>query len=70
MSHNEVFNRLKKNFPFYADQTELWFPNGKNSIRLRMKNGQELIFNCDNSNRRIRLETVSSYLAEMKGAKS
>ncbi len=42
MTHNEVYKRFELYFPQYAgaDKVDVWFPNGKNSIRIRQKNKQ------------------------------
>lgn len=45
MLHKEVYKWFKLYFPLYArENVEVWFPNGKNSVRVRQKNGQEFIF--------------------------
>lgn len=45
MSHKDVYAKFELYFPEYAgDKTEIWFPNGKNSIRVRQTNKQEFIF--------------------------
>ena len=43
MTHVKVYEQFKEQFPQYADQAEKWFPNGKNSIRIRITNGLSLI---------------------------
>lgn len=41
MKHKDIY----KWFELYAgDNVAAWFPNGKNSIRIRQTNGQEFIF--------------------------
>lgn len=45
MVHKEVYKQFELYFPLYAGKNvEVWFPNGKNSVRVRQKNGQEFIF--------------------------
>lgn len=45
MVHKEVYKWFELYFPLYAgENVEVWFPNGKNSVRVRQKNGQEFIF--------------------------
>jgi len=52
MKHKDIY----KWFELYAgDNVAAWFPNGKNSIRIRQTNGQEFIF---------------IYNSQMKGGKS
>lgn len=47
----------------------MWFPNGRNSIRIRQKNGQEFIFTY-HSQKDWKFETITSFLNGMKGGKS
>lgn len=42
------------------DLIELWFPNGKGSVRVRLKDRSELIFTYNDS-KRWRLETIESF---------
>lgn len=44
---------------------EMWFPNGKDSIRVKFKNRQELIFTYYSKNY-WRLETRGAFLTDMK----
>lgn len=40
MTHNEVYKWFELYFPLYAgENAATWFPNGKNSIRVRQTNG-------------------------------
>ena len=62
MTHVKVYEQFKEQFPQYADRAEKWFPNGKNSIRIRMINGlylgnPDLIFSY-NGKKNWRLETM------------
>lgn len=69
MLHNEVMKWFELYFPDYAkDKIDVWFPNGKNSIRIRQKNGQEFIFTYYNQ-KDWRFETIASFLKRMKGGK-
>lgn len=69
MSHNEVYKWFELYFPFYSgDKVVMWFPNGKNSIRIRQTNGAEFIFTY-NEKHDWKFETVSSFLKSMKGGK-
>ena len=69
MSHNEVFKMFILYFPGYTgDKVEAWFPNGKNSIRIRQTNKQEFIFTYY-SQKDWRFETVVSFLNGAKGGK-
>jgi hypothetical protein len=45
MTHNEVYEKFKLYFPNYSgERVDCYFPNGKNSIRIRQTNMQEFIF--------------------------
>lgn len=62
MSHNEVYQMFALYFPDYAkDRIKEWFPNGKNSIRIRQKNDQEYIFAYHGPSE-WRFETVDCYI--------
>lgn len=65
MSHDMVYQNFKLMFPQFAVGDVTWFPNGKNSIRIRiaiMK--QQLIFTYDND-LFWKLETMDSFLKAM-----
>lgn len=67
MTHIDVYKRFALYFPNYADKNmDKWFPNGKNSIRVRQANGREFIFTYNNQND-WRLETIKSFLNNAKG---
>lgn len=69
MSHNEIRKWFELYFPSYAgDQTIAWFPNGKNSIRIRQSTGREFIFTYHSATN-WKFETVDSRTA-MKGEKT
>lgn len=62
MSHNEVYKWFELYFPQYSgDKVEVWFPNGKNSIRIRQKNKQEFIFTYNRATD-WKFETITSFL--------
>ena len=62
----KVYCKFKSMFPDMSKYTAVWFPNGRNSIRIRDINRHELIFTyCDENN--WRLETVNEFLKNMKG---
>ena len=64
MPQKEVFNKFKLYFPKFADASEMWFPNGKNSVRVRLNNRKEIVFTF-NSELDWRFETVESFMKSM-----
>lgn len=60
MLHIDVLKRFKKIFPIKDGSIEYWWPNGKNSIRVRLENSVELVLTYL-SNKKWRLETVESF---------
>ena len=66
MTQREVYEWFKTHFPMYAANAEEWFPNGKSSVRIKLRNGQELIMtynSCDDWS----LETLDRFIKRMKG---
>lgn len=61
MTHKEVFKEFANYFPDYAKNSEVWFPTGKNTIRVRLKDKREFIFQYEGMNN-MRFETVKRYL--------
>lgn len=69
MNHVEVLKQFEKRFPdLSGDAVDVWFTNGKNSIRIRQKNGMELIFTF-NKDADWKLETIESSMKTMRGVK-
>lgn len=70
MSHSEVYKWFELYFPEYAgSKVDMWFANGKNSIRVRQTNGEEFVFTYDGK-QDWKLETVKSFLKNMRGRKN
>lgn len=69
MSHNDVYKWFELYFPNYAgDAVDAWFPNGKNSVRVRQKNRQEFVFTFhDRAN--WKFETVGSFMTGLRGGR-
>lgn len=62
MSHNDIYKLFELHMPSYAgEKVELWFPNGRNSIRVRSIGKEEFIFTFNNP-KDWRFETVGSYI--------
>lgn len=69
MAHGDVYKCFELYFPQYAgENVELWFQNGKNSIRVRTTDKREFIFTC-NGKDDWRFETVKSFIKGRKGEK-
>lgn len=56
----DVLKKFKEIFPIKDDNIECWWPNGKNSIRVRLTNHIELVLTYSSS-KKWRLETVDSF---------
>lgn len=65
MVHTEVYKRFNDILPQDSKHVEAWFPNGRNSIRLRMLNKREYVFTYNDS-KDWHFETIKSYLARIE----
>lgn len=68
MTHKDIFKRFTEYFPSYSKEADVWFPAGKNTIRVRLKNKREFIFQYDGPND-MRFETIDLFVERMKGEK-
>lgn len=68
MIHSQIYRYFKECLPDRAKKVTEYFPNGKDSIRIRQANKQEFIFSFNGYNK-WKFETVSQFLADMKGEK-
>lgn len=68
MAHIDVFETFKAYFPNYADNIADWFLNGKNCIRIRLKDGRQFIFTYNNS-KDWKLEAAERYLKNLKSGR-
>lgn len=68
MTYKEVFEKFNHYFPQFADSVETIFPNGKNSVRIRVRYLQDYIFTY-NKEKDWCLETVGSFIKRTKGEK-
>ena len=60
MSYIEVMKKFVEVSRIGEDRIEQWSPNGKGSVRVRLKDRSELIFTYNDS-KRWRLETIESF---------
>lgn len=69
MTHDNVYKKFKECFIPNADELlECWYPNGKNSIRVRPKGKgakYDMIFTY-HSDLNYKFETINSYLNSIK----
>ena len=66
MTHTDLFKMFKTFFPLYAEMAKEYFPNGKNSIRVRMDGiNKDYIFTFHDKND-WKFETVNSFLKNNK----
>ena len=66
MKHVEIYEKYKEMFPELAIHIEDWFPNGKDSIRVRVKSGSDFVFTYHNWTDWC-YETVDSFIRKLKG---
>lgn len=69
MAHRDVWKIFKQIFPMYAEKATEWFPNGKDSIRIRIDEVHTDFIFTFHSNKDWRFETVNSFLKTNKGEK-
>lgn len=65
MTHKDVVANLRRQFPQYANNIKVWFPNGNNSVRFRQDDGTEYMFTY-NSPKDWRFETSCKYAKERR----
>lgn len=66
MLHEEVYKQFKKQFPQYSKWTTDWFPNGKDSVRIRMgSSANDFVFTY-HSMTDWRFETADSFINGLK----
>lgn len=66
MSHEKVYEWFESYFSQYSKYVVEWFPNGRNSIRVRQSNGHDFIFTFYEHNDWC-FETVDSFIKRLKG---
>ena len=68
MLHTEVFDKYKKVFYREVPNIDVWHPNGFNSIRIRLKTGEEYIFSFVND-RMWSMETLDNFIKSLTNNK-
>lgn len=68
MVHSDIFKYFKDCLPACAEETDEYFPSGKNTIRVRQKNRQDFIFQY-NGPKAWKFQTIDQFIADMKGDK-
>lgn len=63
MTHLSILEYFRSMFPLFCKQVKIWFPNGKNSIRVRDNAGFDYVF-AYNDKYDWRLETIKSFKKE------
>ena len=66
MAHNNVFTVFKDKFGEISSRVTAWFPSGKDCVRIRFADRNELMFTY-HSEKDWCLESVNSYISKMKG---
>lgn len=68
MTHNQVLDIFKKCYPIEDDMVLCWFPNGKNSVRIRFANKVELVFTYKSS-KEWTIETRDAFINRINNEK-
>lgn len=66
MTHTAVLEKFKQMFPIYFEGATIWFPNGRNSIRVRQPDHKDLVFTYNKSSDWA-LETCDRFIMRLKG---
>lgn len=66
MLHDDVYNCFTLYFPQISKHVIEWFPNGRNSVRVRRCDNQDFIFTYHDKNNWC-FETVDSFIERLKG---
>ena len=66
MTHEDLYNKhFKQKFPQLSRLVVMWFPNGKDSIRVRKETGEDFIFTY-HSETDWCFETVDSFIKKLR----
>lgn len=66
--HSKIYEIFRIKFPSLSEEAATYFPNGKGRIRIRLKNGKELIFTYMNDHEWC-LESLKHYTKTIVGGK-
>lgn len=66
MAHTELIEKFKEICRINVEDFEHWFPNGKDSIRVRFDEYTDVVFTY-HSEKDWRIESMDSYLMSIKG---
>lgn len=61
MNHNELFKKYKEIFQANDADIDVWFPNGKDSVRVRYKDKREFVFTYSKSDEWC-IQTIKEFL--------
>ena len=61
MTHRDILLKFRELFSAHLHDIDVWFPNGKGSVRVRLITKQELVFTYHNE-KHWSLETVDMFL--------
>lgn len=64
MKHDEIFELFKMHFSNYIGTLEEWFPNGKDSIRVRFADGRDYIYTVSENG--FSFESKESFIDKLK----
>lgn len=65
MTHNKVYEDFKERMPVYVERVVEWFPNGKDSVRVRFENGKDYIYTITDGG--FSFETKDHFIERLKG---
>ena len=67
MTQNQIHELFVNNFSqFIIGEIREWFPNGKNSIRVRMGDNRDYVFTYNDPNSWC-FETVENFITRLRG---
>ena len=66
MNHDQVLAKFKEIYYLGPDDDiDIWFPNGKNSVRIRFTNKREIVFTYYGKDNWV-LETAGHFIGKMR----